>query len=50
MGLPGGKLELGEDPLDCVVREISEESVLEGVTPGRCWTAGSTTSGRAATW
>jgi 8-oxo-dGTP pyrophosphatase MutT (NUDIX family) len=24
--LPGGKLEVGEDPLDCVVREISEES------------------------
>lgn len=24
--LPGGKLELGEDPVDCVVREISEES------------------------
>jgi 8-oxo-dGTP pyrophosphatase MutT (NUDIX family) len=24
--LPGGKLELGEDPAACVVREISEES------------------------
>lgn len=24
--LPGGKLELGEDPPDCVVREISEET------------------------
>jgi 8-oxo-dGTP pyrophosphatase MutT (NUDIX family) len=24
--LPGGKLEVGEDPADCVVREISEES------------------------
>jgi 8-oxo-dGTP pyrophosphatase MutT (NUDIX family) len=24
--LPGGKLEPGEDPADCVVREISEES------------------------
>jgi 8-oxo-dGTP pyrophosphatase MutT (NUDIX family) len=24
--LPGGKLELGEDPADCVAREISEES------------------------
>jgi 8-oxo-dGTP pyrophosphatase MutT (NUDIX family) len=24
--LPGGKLELGEEPVDCVVREISEES------------------------
>jgi 8-oxo-dGTP pyrophosphatase MutT (NUDIX family) len=24
--LPGGKLELGEDPVDCVVREISEEA------------------------
>jgi ADP-ribose pyrophosphatase YjhB (NUDIX family) len=23
--LPGGKLELGEDPQDCVVREIAEE-------------------------
>ena len=24
--LPGGKLELGEDPADCIVREIGEES------------------------
>ena len=24
--LPGGKLELGEEPADCVVREIEEES------------------------
>ena len=24
--LPGGKLELGEDPPDCVVREIGEET------------------------
>ncbi len=24
--LPGGKLELGEDPADCVVREIGEEA------------------------
>lgn len=24
--LPGGKLELGEDPADCVAREIAEES------------------------
>ena len=24
--LPGGKLELGEDPADCVAREIGEES------------------------
>ena len=24
--LPGGKLEVGEDPADCVVREISEEA------------------------
>ena len=24
--LPGGKLEVGEDPADCVVREITEES------------------------
>jgi 8-oxo-dGTP pyrophosphatase MutT (NUDIX family) len=24
--LPGGKLELREDPADCVVREVSEES------------------------
>ena len=37
--LPGGKLELGEDPLDCVVREISEETGWQ-VTAGRlldCW-------------
>jgi 8-oxo-dGTP pyrophosphatase MutT (NUDIX family) len=37
--LPGGKLELGEDPADCVVREISEEAGWK-VTPGPlldCW-------------
>jgi 8-oxo-dGTP pyrophosphatase MutT (NUDIX family) len=37
--LPGGKLELGEDPLDCVVREISEEAGWR-VTAGPlldCW-------------
>ena len=37
--LPGGKLELGEDPPDCVVREISEESDWK-VTAGPlldCW-------------
>jgi 8-oxo-dGTP pyrophosphatase MutT (NUDIX family) len=37
--LPGGKLELGEDPLPCVVREISEESGWQ-VTAGPvldCW-------------
>lgn len=37
--LPGGKLELGEDPIDCVVREISEEADWE-VTAGPlldCW-------------
>jgi hypothetical protein len=27
--LPGGKLELGEDPADCVVREIGEVPGLE---------------------
>ena len=31
--LPGGKLELGEDPADCVVREIREETGWE-VTAG----------------
>jgi ADP-ribose pyrophosphatase YjhB (NUDIX family) len=46
--LPGWKLELGEDPADCVVREMSEETGWK-VTAGRCWTAGSTTSARAAT-
>jgi 8-oxo-dGTP pyrophosphatase MutT (NUDIX family) len=37
--LPGGKLELREDPADCVVREISEESGWK-VTAGPlldCW-------------
>src|SRR5690348_7969481 len=37
--LPGGKLELGEDPADCVVREISEETGWK-VTAGPlldCW-------------
>jgi 8-oxo-dGTP pyrophosphatase MutT (NUDIX family) len=37
--LPGGKLELGEDPAACVVREISEESGWQ-VTAGPlldCW-------------
>jgi ADP-ribose pyrophosphatase YjhB (NUDIX family) len=31
--LPGGKLDLGEDPSDCVVREIAEE-VGWAVSPG----------------
>jgi 8-oxo-dGTP pyrophosphatase MutT (NUDIX family) len=37
--LPGGKLELGEDPANCVVREIAEESGWD-VTAGPlldCW-------------
>ena len=37
--LPGGKLELGEDPADCVVREIGEEAGWR-VTAGPlldCW-------------
>jgi 8-oxo-dGTP pyrophosphatase MutT (NUDIX family) len=37
--LPGGKLELGEDPADCVVREIGEEAGWK-VTAGPlldCW-------------
>ena len=37
--LPGGKLELGEDPADCVVREIGEKSGWQ-VTAGPlldCW-------------
>jgi 8-oxo-dGTP pyrophosphatase MutT (NUDIX family) len=37
--LPGGKLEVGEDPADCLVREISEESGWQ-VTAGPlldCW-------------
>jgi 8-oxo-dGTP pyrophosphatase MutT (NUDIX family) len=37
--LPGGKLELGEDPGDCVVREIGEETGWQ-VTAGpllNCW-------------
>jgi 8-oxo-dGTP diphosphatase len=28
-GLPGGRMEPGEDPLDCVVRETREETGLE---------------------
>ena len=37
--LPGGKLELGEDPAECVVREIAEETGWQ-VTAGPmldCW-------------
>jgi len=37
--LPGGKLELGEDPPECVVREIAEETGWQ-VTAGPvldCW-------------
>jgi 8-oxo-dGTP pyrophosphatase MutT (NUDIX family) len=37
--LPGGKLERGEDPVDCVVREIGEETGWQ-VTAGPlldCW-------------
>lgn len=37
--LPGGKLELGENPQDCVVREVSEETGWQ-VTAGAildCW-------------
>jgi len=37
--LPGGKLELGEDPAECVVREIGEETGWQ-VTAGPlldCW-------------
>lgn len=30
--LPGGKLELGEQPTDCVAREISEETGLSVTT------------------
>ena len=39
MGAARGKLELGEDPPDCVVREISEETGWQ-VTAGPlldCW-------------
>ncbi len=37
--LPGGKLEHGEDPADCLVREVGEELSI-GVSPERildCW-------------
>jgi 8-oxo-dGTP pyrophosphatase MutT (NUDIX family) len=37
--LPGGKLELGEDPAECVAREISEESGWKVITGPLldCW-------------
>ena len=41
--LPGGKLELGEDPQECVVREITEETGWQVTASPRSWTAGSTT-------
>lgn len=31
--LPGGGLEFGEDPSDCVLRELREETGLAGSTP-----------------
>ena len=33
--LPGGKLELGEDPPGCVVREIGEHKRADLFTPGQ---------------
>jgi ADP-ribose pyrophosphatase YjhB (NUDIX family) len=33
--LPGGAVEFGEHPNDTVLRELSEEAGVEGVTPGR---------------
>jgi 8-oxo-dGTP pyrophosphatase MutT (NUDIX family) len=37
--LPGGKLELGEDPSDCVTREIDEETGWKVITGALldCW-------------
>jgi ADP-ribose pyrophosphatase YjhB (NUDIX family) len=32
--LPGGGIQFGEDPHDAVVREVAEESGLEGVVTG----------------
>jgi len=34
-GLPGGKIELGEDPVEALVREVQEEAKID-LDPGKC--------------
>jgi len=40
LALPGGFVEYGEDPKDCVLRELVEETGLKGRNPRHIWSSG----------